>query len=447
MSDSSILSRRQFIEKATTASAVGVSAPYIVSASALGRGGKPGANDRLQIALIGCGGMGWANLKNCAQYDDVEVTGICDVWKERRDKLVEQHKGTAKPYHDYRELLQQKDVDGVIVATPGHWHALQTIHACEAGKDVYVQKPMTLHLAESLAVKRAAEKHSSVTQVGTQIHAGSNYRRVVEWVRSGKLGKISTARTFVFANQGPEGVGNPPDCDPPEGLDWDLWLGPASKKPCNPRAIAGAGPHSSFMDYGGGMTPGMAPHIVDLPYWALGLDYPIRTSSSGGRYVVQDAGDAPDVHEVLWQYPHMTMTWMMSLVNSYSFDLRGKSALGIYFHGVAGTLYANYSMHEVVPEGARMKDAAKPAESVAPSPGHEREWLDSMKSRRQPSCNVAYHNKLNVAIALGTLALKLGRSIHFDPATEKIVGDEEAARLAVPEYRDPWKLPIEYLES
>jgi len=152
------------------------------------------------------------------------------------------------------------------------------------------------------------------------------------------------------------------------------------------------------------------------------------------------------VHEILWQYPDMTMSWMMSLVNGYSFDLQGKSSLGIYFHGVNGTLYSNYGIHEIVPEGDRMKDTEKPDESIPPSPGHEREWLDSMKSRKQPSCNVAYHNKLNAAIALGTLALKLGRSIRFDPATEKIVDDEEAAKMAVPDYRDPWKFPAEYLD-
>ncbi|MFH1922156.1 MAG: Gfo/Idh/MocA family oxidoreductase, partial [Planctomycetota bacterium] len=170
MLESNKLSRRDFVERAAVAGAV---APYFISASVLGQGGKPGANDRLGIALIGGGGMGRANLANCAKHDDVAVTGICDVWRERRDALVEQYKGTAKPYHDYRELLEQDDVDGVIVATPGHWHALQTIHACEAGKDVYVQKPMTLHLAESLAVKRAAEKHNTITQVGTQIHASA----------------------------------------------------------------------------------------------------------------------------------------------------------------------------------------------------------------------------------------------------------------------------------
>ncbi len=442
MSKSNELSRRDFIEKTAAA---GAAVAYYVPASALGAPGSPGANEKIQIGLIGCGGMGRGNLKNCAKYDDVAITGACDVWKNRRDMVVAAHKDTAKPYHDYRKMLQQKDIDGVIIASPGHWHALQAIDACDAGKDVYVQKPMTLHLAESLALKRAAEKNKTITQVGTQVHSRDNYHRVVEQVRSGNLGPISVVRTFVFYNQGPEGIGNPPNEDPPKDLDWDLWLGPAKMRPCNPKAIAGAYPHASFMDFGGGMTPGMAPHIVDLPYWALELDYPLRTSSSGGRYLIKDAGDAPDTHEILWQYPKMTMTWMMSLINGYSFDFQGKSAHGIYFHGTNGTLRSDYGAHEIVPEGDRMKDAKEVPESIPASPGQEREWLDSMRSRKQPSCNVTYHNKLNVTIALGTLALKLGRDINFDPKTEKIVGDDEAARAAVPQYRDPWKLPKEYI--
>jgi predicted dehydrogenase len=205
------------------------------------------------------------------------------------------------------------------------------------------------------------------------------------------------------------------------------------------------------MAYSGGMTPGMAPHICDLPYWALRLDFPCVTSCSGGRYTVRGVGDAPDTQEVLWQYPHVTMTWMSSGVNSYGFDFQGtpgiRRRLGVYFHGVNGTLFADYDTHEVVPEGDRMKDAKPPEPSIPPSPGHEREWLDCMKSRKQPSCNVSYHYKLDVACTLANLSLKVGRSIRFDPAAEKIVGDNEAARLAAPEYRHPWKFPARYLEA
>jgi predicted dehydrogenase len=451
MSESSRFSRRDFVRKTTACGAAGVAAPLFVSARSLGQAGKPGANDRIGVGLIGAGLMGTANLNNCAKFDDVAVTGICDVWKSKRERLVERFRETAKPYHDYREMLQQDGIDGVIVATPPHWHALQAIHACEANKAVYVQKPMTIYPAEGLALKRAAEKHGVITQVGTQIHAGDNYRRVVEYVRSGNLGRVSVVRNFLAYNRGVEGLGDVPDSQPPEDLDWDLWLGPAPKRPYNEVLARSAAYTAQFMAYSGGMVPGMAPHICDLPYWALGLGFPTLTSCSGGRYVIEGIGDAPDTQEVLWQYPDLTMTWMGSAANSYGFDFQGKPGirrrLGIYFHGVNGTLFSDYHTHHVVPEGDRMKDAETPEPSIPPSPGHEREWLDCIKSGRQPSCNVFYHYKLDVACTLANLALKLGRSIRFDPASEKIVGDDEAARLAVPEYRKPWAFPKEYLES
>ncbi len=196
--------------------------------------------------------------------------------------------------------------------------------------------------------------------------------------------------------------------------------------------------HCSWMDYSGGWTPGMAPHIIDLPIWALDLKYPLRVHCSGGRYIIRDDGDAPDVQEILWQYPNLTMTWMCNLVNSYGFDLHGNPVpqrrLGIYFHGVDGTLYANYTMHQVVPEGDRMKDREPPPASIPPSPGHELEWINCVKTREQPSCSVFYHVRVDVPIVLGNLAYRLGRSLTFDPDSEQIVGDEEAARLDVPAF-------------
>jgi len=409
------------------------------------------ANEKIRVGLIGCGGMGRGNLANCARHPDVVVTAVCDVWKDRREATQAEYKSTAKAYHDYREMLQQPDLDGVIIGTPPHWHALQAIDAAKAGKDIYIQKPMTLHLAEAIAVKRAAEKHGRVTQVGTQIHAGGNYRRVVEWVRSGKLGPIGVVRTFLGGNQGVEGLGNVPNGDPPAGFDWDLWVGPAPMRPFNPLIVANAHTNCSFMDYSGGYTPGMAPHIIDLAWWALELGFPTTTCASGGRYVTRDAGDAYDTQQVLWKFPNLVVTWMLSLVNSYGFDFQGKGGigrrLGVYFHGANATLFADYGTHKIVPEGDYFKDVPPPEPSIPPSPGHEREWLDSIRSRQQPSCHVGYHYKLDVAIALANLSFKLGRSIRFDPATETIVGDDEAAKLARPVYRDPWKFPEEYLNA
>jgi len=447
MSQPNDFSRREFVRRTATAGAVGAAAPYLVPRSVLGQADKAGPNDRIHLGLIGCGGMGRGNLNNCARHDDVAVVGACDVWQSRREAVAGRYKESCKPYADYRELLAQKDLDAVIVATPPHWHTLTAIDACKAGKDLYVQKPMTMHLGESLALKNAVKKHQIISQVGTQIHAGENYRRVVELVRSGNLGKISVVRTFNVMNQGPGGVGHNPNTTPPQGMDWDFWIGPAPMQPFNAILAANSYNHCSWM-ITGGWTPGMAPHIIDLPIWALELGYPTSVSCSGGRYCIDDDGDAYDTQEILWQYPDMTMTWMSTIANSYGWDLgsgRPARRLGIYFHAVNATVYCNYGMHQVVPEGDRMEDMATPERSIPPSPGHEREWLDCIKTRRQPSCSVFYHSKVDVPLVLGNLSYKLGRSIRFDPQTEQIVGDAEAAKAAVPEYRDPWKFPAEYL--
>lgn len=423
-------------------------APAIVPAVALGRAGRPAPSDRINLGIIGVNGMGRGNLANCARHPDVVVTAICDVSSERREKAIELHKNTAKGHNDYRELLARSDVDAVIIASPPHWHALMAIDAVEAGKDIYLQKPMTLYPDETLAVRNAVNRHKRISQIGTQIHASANYRRVVEWVRSGRLGKISVARTFNVMNQGPNGIGRAPKAPPPQGLDWEMWLGPGPARPFNELLYSNSYNHCSFWDYTRGWTPGMAPHIIDLPIWALDLGVPEVTNCMGGRFCIQDDGDAPDTQEVTWHYPGVTVTWMMNCANSFAFDFgRGKPArrLGIYFHGVNATLFTDYGKHEIVAEGELFSDTTPPPESIPPSPGHEREWLDSVKSRQEPSCSVNYHYKVDLAIALANLSYQLGRSVRFDPKAEKIVGDKQAAKLARPTYRRPWKFPAQYL--
>jgi predicted dehydrogenase len=394
--------------------------------------------------------MGQANLFACAGQPDVDVVGVCDVATDRRESVIQRLKGQPKGYNDFRELLARKDLDAVIIATPPHWHTLMAVAAAEAGKDIYLQKPMTLYPAETLAVRNAVRRHKVISQIGTQIHATRNYRRVVEWIRSGKLGPVSVVRTFNIMNQGPNGIGHAPKEDPPPGLDWDMWLGPGPARPFNRLLYADAYYHGSFWDYSGGWTPGMAPHIIDLPIWALDLGAPLSTSCHGGRFIIQDDGDAPDTQEVIWKYPTVTMTWSMNLVNSYAFDFgKGEPSrrLGIYFHCLNGTLLADYGRCEVVAEGEMLRDKEPPSESIPPSPGHEREWLDCIKSRQQPTCCVDYHWKVDIAITLANLSMRVGRTLHFDPVKEKIVGDREAERLAVPTYRAPWKFPAKYLTA
>lgn len=455
------ISRRDFMATAGKAGAVGAAVPMFVPKHALGGAGEPGANDRIQIGLIGAGAMGTANVTACAKYPDVTVTAVCDVWKKKRDAVAARFPDTAKTYHDYREVLDQKNVDAVIIATPHHWHCRQAVDACEAGKDLFLQKPMTLHLAESRAVKNAVLKHKRVCQVGIQIHAGENYRRVVEWAQSGRLGQISVVRTFLVSNEGnpPDGLGFPPDGEPHEGLDWEMWVGPGPMRPFNENIVRNGWSHTLFLDYGGGRTCGMAMHILDLPFWALNLGFPIRVHSTSSKHCVHDNTDAPDTHEVTWEFPGVVMTWMMSQVSSFGFNLQDverytkhgakmegvQRRLGYYLHGSKATLFGNYTMHTIVPQVEEMVGAEPPEPSIPPSPGHEREWLDCLRSREEPSCGVTYSHKVNMANALANLAMKAGREIRFDPATEQIVGDDEAVRLSKPEYRTPWKFPEEYL--
>ncbi len=440
------LTRRQFLQTTTTAA---LAAPLFIPGSALGKDGQSPANERINLGIIGCGGMGQSNLRTCAAQPDVVVVAACDVWQDRLDHVVEQFKGTCTGYQDFRELLQRKDLDAVIIGSPPHWHALQAIAAAEAGKDIYLQKPMTLHLGESLAVRNAVKQHKVICQVGTQIHASENYRRVVEFIRSGQLGAVSAVRTFNVMNQTPRGVGHSASNPLPPGLDWDRWVGPAPMTPFNRLIVQDAYNHCSWMAFSGGWTPGMAPHITDLPVWALDLGFPTEITSSGGRFVLQDDGDAYDNHEVLWRYPNLTLSWMSSLTNSFGFDFEGdptpRRRLGTYFHGANGTLLADYDALKVIPEGDRMKDFPPVPRSLPLSPGHEREWLNCIKSRQPPSCNPAYHARVDVPIVLSLLSLKLGRTLRFDPQREKIIGDPEAAKLAVPTYRAPWKFPAKYL--
>ncbi|TSA38559.1 MAG: gfo/Idh/MocA family oxidoreductase [Porphyromonadaceae bacterium] len=440
------LTRRQFLKTTGTAA---IAAPIIMQSSFL-NGQNVAPSDRINLGVIGCGGLGNASLNVCASQPDVVVTAACDVWKERLDPVVEKFKDTCTGYTDFREMLLQKDLDAVIIATPAHWHAIMAIAACEAGKDIYLQKPMTMHLGESLAVRNAVKKHNIICQIGTQIHASENYRRVVELIRSGNLGDIGTVRTFFVMNEAPDGIGLGNNTNKvPNGMDWDMWVGPARMQPFNPNLVKDAFFHCFWMDFSGGWTPGMAPHIIDLPIWALDLGFPTEVSASGGRFIIKDDGDAYDNHEVIMRYPNLTMSWMQSSTNSYGFDfLRGQESrrrLGIYFHGVNGTLHTDYDNHVILPEGDRMNGMQTPPKSIPPSPGHELEWLECIQSEKQPSCNPGYHVRVDVPLALSILSLKLGRSIRFDPEKETIIGDKEASELALPEYRSPWKFPKEYL--
>jgi len=419
----------------------------------LGASGAPGARaaprrrvaaaDRIVVGFVGVAGRGYgALMQSFGSQPDVEIGAVCDVYDKHLDRAVHHTGGKAKAYKDFRKLLEQKDLDAVVVATPPHWHALISIAALQAGKDVYCEKPMCRFPAEGRAMVKAAREHRRITQVGTQVHASENYHRCVDVVRSGVLGTITAVSNFCTMNDNSEGLGRPPDTAPPPGLDWDMWLGPAPKVPFNIGRFRD-GMHRYFKDYVDSWLHELGPHIVDLPFWALELGQPLAVSASGGRFATTSLADVPDTLHVLWEFPNLTMTWTMMQHNAFHFGVGGPGAgrqLGIVFHGKDATLIASYGLCEVVDRAGRPVLGQSYPVSTRRSPGHEREFLDSVKSRQQPSCHFEAHLPLHTALNLGHVALKAGRKIRWDAEKGQVIGDREANRFVTPEYRAPWRL-------
>ena len=444
--DSNGLTRREFLKTSGAAAAlVGVGLGAAGSAAKADEAATKTVppSEKIVLGFIGVGGRGSGHLDWFGHHPDVEIGAICDVYDEHLRAAIAKTGGKAKGYSDFRKLLENKDIDGVVIATPPHWHPLVSIMACQAGKDVYCEKPMSRFPGEARLMLKAAQENKRITQVGTQIHSMDNYRRAVEIVKSGMLGKIAAVRVVCTMNEYPGGIGHPADTAPPSGLDWDMWLGPAPKVPFNKARFEG-GQHRYFRDYVGSWLGELGPHIVDLAQWAMEPGEPLAASASGGRYVADDISDIPDTMNVLWEYPGFTMSWMHTCCNSFNFDFGGPPdggrRLGVMFHGNKGTLLADYGSHQIIAEGERLKGVDIPAPSIPSSPGQEREFLDSIKSRKQPPCSFEYHTPLAVALNIGQIALDSGRKVTWDAEAGKVVGDSVAERFARPNYRKPWRL-------
>jgi len=436
------ISRRRFLQAtggAAVAAGIGLGAP----ASAAPRKTKVSASEKVVLGFVGVAGRGFgAHMQEFGAMPDVELGAVCDVYQPHLDRAVSFTQGKAKAYPDFRKLLENPDIDAVVVATPPHWHSLVAIAALQAGKDVYCEKPMCRFPREGYLMAKLAREGKRVTQVGTQIHATRNYHKCVDVVRSGALGPITAVRNFCTMNDNSEGLDRPADSAPPPGLDWDFWLGPAPKVPFNIGRFRD-GMHRYFKDYVGSWLHELGPHIVDLPVWALRLGQPRAVSASGGRFATDSIADVPDTMDVLWEYPNMTMTWSLTQANAYGFGIGGPGGgrhLGILFQGRKGSLIANYDLCQPVTDDGKPIEGPFP-ETTTPSPGHWREFIDSVKSRKECSCSFETHLPLHVALNLGHIALWTGRKLHWDAEKFEVTGDREANAMITPHYRGPWKLP------
>ncbi len=423
------------------------------------------ANDRLGVALIGCGGMGRMNLADFLKQPEVSAVAVCDVFQSNLEKALGLTQGRAKTYADYRRLLENKDVDAVIIATPDHWHALTCIDACNAEKDVYVEKPISHCIREGRLMVEAARRNHRVVQVGLQQRSGTHFQRAVKIVQEGQLGKIHYVQCWNHEFSKPEGMGNPPDSDPPPGLDWDFWLGPAPKVSFNMNRFGGT--FRWFFDYGGGKLADWGSHLIDIVHWAMKVESPLSATASGGKYYLTDNRDTPDTHEVIYEYPGFLLHY--STLQHSTYGHNGQSgakpfgSYGILFQGTLGTLFIDRAGYEVTPQmemntepvGTLLRDvddltgtslyytskltAARGTTSLQHLP-HVRNFLDCLKTRQRPNADIEVGHWATTTCHLGNISLRVGRKILWDAKQEKITNHAQANAMVTRQYRAPWKL-------
>ncbi|HLY60616.1 MAG TPA: Gfo/Idh/MocA family oxidoreductase [Terriglobia bacterium] len=417
-----------------------------------------GANDRVQIGFIGYGLIGSQHVQDFKTLNDVDLAAVCEVYKPRLEEGLAACGPRSKGYKDFRALLDDKDIQAVVISTPDHWHAPLAMLACAAGKDVYVEKPMTLFVAEGQRMVKAARRFNRIVQVGSQQRSGIHYHSGLNRMKGGYIGKVHTVRMGSFRNVMP-GFGSPPDSDPPRGLDYDLWLGPAPKRRYNKnRSIY----HFRwFWDYSGGQMTNLGAHEIDVVQWAMGVQGPQAVESSGGRFALQDNGETPDTQDALFEYPGFTMLW------SHREASRGRGAGdGLEFFGTQGSMKVSRTGYEVfadmktapenqIPEfsghpvggpvrrtdvkAAPWMDAVKEQASNNLLVSHARNFVDCIKSRQRPAADVEDGHRTATACHLANISIRLGRKIRWNPEKEEIVGDAEASGYLVRPYRKPWE--------
>lgn len=419
-------SRREFMAGAVAASAVAASSIRVHAQS-------PG--ETIRVALAGCRNRGFQVAQSFLRSKRFDLAAICDCDSAMFDVAMKELKADlASPprqEHDFRSLLEDKEIDAIIVATPDHWHGMMTSMALEAGKHVYLEKPASYNIADGQAMIRAHAQHPNLTVlIGSQQRSGKHFAEAREFVRSGALGKIGFARAWVTHDR--KQLEPVPDSPPPPTLDYDLWLGPAPKKPYNANRV-----HYNwrFMrDYGTGEMGNWAAHWLDIVRWCMDLDLPDRVSGYGGSYVVKDAKQWPDTQTVLYHYPELTVLWELRIWTEHRLH---DCDTGAEFAGENGSLVVTRNGWTFTPKDGETKRSSAGEMELA----HARNFAHSIQGTAQPVAPLADGHKTAVLCHLGNIVGTLNREIVFDPSSEAILNDKEAAQLAARECRAPWKYP------
>ena len=417
-----------------------------------------GANDRVGVGFIGYGLIGAQHVFDFKNQKDADMVAMSETYQPRLEQGVATCGARTKGYRDFRKMLDDRDVQAVVVSTPDHWHALMTMMACAAGKDVYVEKPLTLFVREGRWMVQVARKHNRVVQVGTQQRSGRHYQKARQLIQSGYIGKVVSVRMTAYRNIMP-GFGSPPDATAPRDFDYEMWLGPAPKRPFNKQR--GIYHFRWFWDYSGGQMTNLGAHHIDILQWFMNVKGPLSVASTGGRFALTALGETPDTQDTLYEYPGFTAGY-----SSREVSLGRRDGSGLEFFGTKGSLAIGRSGFQVYPDskadpnnaipvfkghpgGGPRASQAKPELWTEPlkEPGssdeqfdlHVRNFLDCVKSRQRPIADVEGGHQITTACHLANISLRLGgRSIRWDPDQEQILGDREAAAMMRRPYRQPW---------
>jgi len=426
-----------------------------------------GANERLGIGFIGFGLIGKRHVLDFQAQPDAQCLAVAEVHRGRLEEAKALVGGPVKGHGDFRKLLDDREIDAVVISTPDHWHALMTMMACAAGKDVYVEKPLTLFVREGRWMADVARRHGRIVQVGTQQRSGPHYQRARELIQKDYIGMISSVRMQAFRNIMP-GYGSPADQEPPADLDWDLWQGPAPFRRYNPnRAIY----HFRwFWDYSGGQMTNLAAHALDIVHWYLGLAGPAAVTSVGGRFCLKDNGETPDTQDTLFEYPRWTAIWSHREASRGSAGAAGmeffgtKGSLSISRRGFVVTADRKLPPGDTVPQFADIHPVGGPVRTNTSSGEywtqpltdesgdqrqqfreHVRNFLDCIKSRKQPIADLESGHRVATVCHLANISLRVGRKFRWDAKKEEIIEDAEAAKMLVRPYRAPWDAELRAL--
>ena len=424
--------RRQFI-KQTAAAAAGA---WLVGLRTRARTLSP--NEKLNIGMVGVANRAGDDLKEVSSEN---IVALCDIDDQYLAAAKQKHP-QAKTYNDFRRLLDQKDIDAVVVGTPDHTHAVAAVAALRSGRHVYCEKPLARTISETRIITEAGQKHKRVTQIGTQIHAGSNYRRVVEWIQSGAIGPVREVHVWVAATYG--GMDLPRETPPvPPHVHYDLWLGPVDYRPYSPEYLPFR--WRNWWAFGGGALADFGCHFMDLPHWALDLSRPLTVEPVDGPPVHPES--TPPWLIVRYQYPArgdkppVQLTWyhggkQPSLLST---EQAAKWKSGVLFVGQKGTLLADYGRHTLLPE-RDFEGLAPPAPSIKDSIGHHREWITACKTGSSTTCPFDYSGPLTEAALLGNVAYRVGKKLDWDWKRLKATNCPEADPYLQHRYRKGWKI-------